>query len=390
MQAAGVTRRLAGLVRLGLCAGFAVAAAAAGAAESAERARIAVAANFAEALERLRPGFEQATGHRLELVTGSTGKLYAQISNGAPFDVLLAADQARPERLEREGLAVPGTRFTYAVGRLVLWSPNADVVAGDGAALLRQGAYRRLAMANPDLAPYGLAAREALQTLGIYESLRGRIVLGESVGQAYAMVATGNAELGLVALAQLHGERAVAGSHWLVPQNLHGPIRQDAVLLTRAESNSAARDFLAHLRSEAAAEVLHAFGFDIERGDRVPGARLTFTDARVRMPIPGQDKTVGYFSVTNEGGRPVALVAARAQGVRAIEIHTTLRDGDMVRMRRLNEVVVAPGETVAFEPGGRHLMLFGVTELPAEIDVEFVTDAQETLTVRFRRFALGQ
>ncbi|MEQ8483900.1 MAG: molybdate ABC transporter substrate-binding protein [Pseudomonadales bacterium] len=360
------------------------------AAVAAEQALIAVAANFAEVVERLEGDFERETGHRIDMTVGSTGKLYAQIRSGAPFDVLLAADQARPERLEADGDAVRGSRFTYASGRLVLWSADPDRIGPDGAATLRAGQFRRLAIANPDLAPYGLAAVQTLEALGLRASLADRMVMGESIGQAHAMVATGNAELGLVALAQVASPRQAApGSRWDVPAALHQPIRQDAVLLSRAEDNSAARDFMAYLRRDDVRQIIAGFGYEVDTPDRQAGPRLEFSQARVREPIPGQDKTVGYFNVTNQGGRPVTLVGARADGVRAIEMHTTLHEDGMARMRRLPEVVVAPGETVAFEPGGRHLMLFGVAAVPETLIVVLVTAGGDEIAVPFARFALG-
>ncbi len=232
---------------------------------AAETALIAVAANFAEVMERIEADFEAQSPHAITVATGSTGKLYAQIEAGAPFDVLLSADQERPTRLEQSGLAIRGTRFTYAMGRLTLWSADPARIGADGAAVLEAGQFRRLAMANPDLAPYGLAARQTLEALGVAAKLAGRIVLGENAGQAHALVATGNAELGLVALAQVRSPRnPVAGSRWDVPENLHAPIRQDVILLTRAEDNSAARDLLAYLRRPAVREVIRGYGYTVE------------------------------------------------------------------------------------------------------------------------------
>ncbi len=161
---------------------------------AAEEAVVAVAANFTEVVERLEADFERESGHTVTVVAGSTGKLYAQIANGAPFDVFLSADQERPERLEKEGLAVAGSRFTYATGRLTLWSSEPGRVGGDGAATLRQGKFRLLAIANPELAPYGAAAKQALEKLGLWDRFKDRIVMGETIGQAHAMVASGNAE----------------------------------------------------------------------------------------------------------------------------------------------------------------------------------------------------
>lgn len=213
---------------------------------------VAVASNFAEPAGEIAAGFEAATGHRVILSAGATGALYARIVNGAPYDVLLAADAERPARLEAEGRAVPGSRFTYAVGRLVLWSPDPERIADGPAAIAAMTG--RLAIAHPDLAPYGAAAAEMLAALGLDPPL----VRGENVGQAYALVATGNAELGLVAAAQLrHGE----GSRWLVPADLHAPIRQDAVLL---RDGPAARAFLDWLRGPEAAAVIAAWGYEAD------------------------------------------------------------------------------------------------------------------------------
>jgi molybdate transport system substrate-binding protein len=230
-----------------------------------EEAVVAVAANFLEVAERLAADFERDRGHALRFVAGSTGKLYAQIAHGAPFDAFLAADQERPARLEREGLAVAGSRFTYAGGRLALWSREPGRVGADGAATLRQGKFRLLAIANPDLAPYGAAAKQTLQKLGLWERFGGRIVMGETIGQAHVLVASGNAELGFVALASVLSPRnATRGSRWDVPAHLHAPIRQDAVLLLRGARNPAARGFLAFLRSPRAQAVIAAHGYGVE------------------------------------------------------------------------------------------------------------------------------
>jgi molybdate transport system substrate-binding protein len=232
---------------------------------SAEEALVAVAVNFSEVIEQLEPDFEAATGHALTITTGSTGKLYAQIKNGAPFDILLAADRRRPELLEEEGDAVSGSRFTYAVGRLTLWSPDAERVAENGAATLRAGAFRKLAIANPDLAPYGEAARETLSSLKLLEALEEKLVMGENIGQTHALVATGNAELGFVALSYVLSPRNnKPGSRWDVPQDLHAPIRQEAVLLLRAADNDAARAFLEYLQSDGARTLIESFGYGVE------------------------------------------------------------------------------------------------------------------------------
>jgi molybdate transport system substrate-binding protein len=226
---------------------------------------VAVATNFTEVMEPLRAGFEPATGHEVTVVSGSTGKLYAQITNGAPFDVFLAADQERPRRLDEDGAAVAGTRFTYAIGRLALWSPDAGLIGADGGAVLRAGDFRRLAMANPALAPYGVAARETLQALGLLGRLQDRIVLGENIGQAHAMIATGNAELGFVALSSVLSPRnRTPGSRWDVPQTLYSPIRQDAVLLRRAAGNVAAAAFVEWLHGDDARRIIERFGYGVE------------------------------------------------------------------------------------------------------------------------------
>lgn len=234
-------------------------------AATAESALVAVATNFAEAAELLVEEFEEISGHDIEISTGATGKLYAQIMNGAPFDALLAADQERPMRLEVSGDAVAGTRFVYATGTLCLWSTDPALIDADGAEVLRRGQFRSIAIANPDLAPYGAAAKETLQALGLWDALQSKIVSGENIGQAYALVATGNAELGFVALASVVSERnGIKGSRWEVPPAMHAPVRQDAVLLKHGSGNSAATAFLEYLRSDAARTQIAALGYGIE------------------------------------------------------------------------------------------------------------------------------
>ncbi len=226
---------------------------------------IAVAANFAEVVEDLKPIFERESGHRLQETTGSTGKLYAQITAGAPFQVLLSADAKTPERLEADGAAVTGTRFTYAIGRLTLWSSDPNSITGDGKSALTASDVRHIAIANPDLAPYGIAARETLRSLGLWDSLQGRIVMGQNIGQTHSMVATGNAQLGFVALSAVLSPRApTKGSRWDVPQDLFRPIRQDAILLRAGAESGAARAFLSFLRSPRAREVIERFGYGVE------------------------------------------------------------------------------------------------------------------------------
>ena len=224
---------------------------------------MAVAANAAEAVEALAAEFEQQSGHRVTISVGSTGKLYAQILHGAPFDVFLAADQERPRLLVEQGIAVEGSRLTYAVGRLVLWSSDRTVEAS--AETLRAASFRRLALANPDLAPYGAAARDTLRELGLWESLRTKIVLGENVGHAFAMTASGNAEFGFVALSSVFsGRNEREGNYWEVPGHFHRPILQDAVLLNRAKDNPTAVAFHRFLGSPSALETIESFGFVVD------------------------------------------------------------------------------------------------------------------------------
>lgn len=222
---------------------------------------VAAAANFTAGLNRLGADFERRSGHKVIASFGATGKLYAQIKNGAPFDLLLAADAGHPRRLETEGLAVPGTRFTYATGRLALWSAKPGVVDKDGE-ILRRGEFAHVAIANPKAAPYGAAAIQVLQRLGVEERVRPRLVQGENITQAFQFVSTGNALLGFVAWAQVRTlPAAQAGSYWLVPTELHHPLHQDAVLLKRAADLAAARAFLDYLRSPPARSIITELGY---------------------------------------------------------------------------------------------------------------------------------
>jgi molybdate transport system substrate-binding protein len=227
----------------------------------ADTALIAVAANFATAAERLTHGFAAASGHQIEISTGSTGALAAQIRNGAPFTLFLSADERRPQELEAEGLAVAGSRFTYAVGKLVLWGPDPRWVVLDPAASLADPELKRLAIANPELAPYGRAAQEALTALGAWQAVQPKLVRGEDVGQVFQFVASGNAELGFVSLSQVMDR---SGSRWEVPQDLYTPIRQQAVLLKPGEGNAAAKAFLDYLRSDPARETIRAAGYGVD------------------------------------------------------------------------------------------------------------------------------
>ncbi len=222
---------------------------------------VAVASNFAAPMQRLAVLFEAETGHKAALALGSTGKFYAQIQNGAPFDVLLAADDDTPARLAQEGRG--SQRFTYAIGKLVLWSRLPQAVDARGAVLSTQ-TPQRLALANPKLAPYGAAAREVLQAMGVLARWRDHLVQGENIGQAYQFVATGNAPLGFVALSQVWEDgRLREGSAWMVPSHLYTPIRQDAILLRRGQDNPAALAWMAYLRSDKARALVRAYGYDL-------------------------------------------------------------------------------------------------------------------------------
>ena len=229
----------------------------------ADTVRVAVASNFMAPMQRIAVQFEQQTGHSALLSSGATGKLYAQIVNGAPFDVLLSADDDTPMRLEAAGDGVPGSRFTYAIGRLVLWSAQAGRVDEQGE-VLRGGRFRHLAIANPKTAPYGAAAVQTLRSLGLHEALSVKFVQGENIAQALQFVATGNAELGFVALSQLRqADKPLQGSMWLVPAVLHAPIRQDALLLSRAREQPAAQSLLRFLQGDKARAIVQQAGYEL-------------------------------------------------------------------------------------------------------------------------------
>lgn len=223
---------------------------------------VAVAANFSAPMREIAAAFEQASGHKVQVSSGSTAKLYAQITHGAPFQVLLAADAATPARLERDGAGVAGTRFTYAMGTLVLWSKNPALVDADGAVLKDDQRFERLAIANPKLAPYGAAALQVLQAFGLEQRLAGRIVQGENIGQAWQFVATGNAPLGFVALSQVMRDgKLTEGSSWIVPQRLYAPIAQDALLLNAGLNQPVARALLDFLKGPQARTIIASFGY---------------------------------------------------------------------------------------------------------------------------------
>ena len=238
---------------LWLCAGVALA----------DTVQVAVAANFAAPMKSIAAVLEKTTGHKAELIVGSTGKFYAQIKSGAPFDVFLAADNDTPAKLEQESLAVKGSRFTYATGKLVLWSANANLVDAKGE-VLKKGDYKKFAIANPKVAPYGAAAVETMTKLNLLDTITPKLVQGESIGQAFNFIATGNAELGFVALSQvLEGGKLKSGSAWTVPANLHAPIVQDAVVLTRGKDNKAAAELVALLKSERIKDLIRSYGYDL-------------------------------------------------------------------------------------------------------------------------------
>jgi molybdate transport system substrate-binding protein len=225
----------------------------------ADSVHVAVATNFAPTARAIAGAFTAASKHDVIVSDGSSGKLAAQIQSGAPFEVFLSADAERPAKLAASGHAVGDTRFAYAVGRLALWSARPDFVKDD--AVLEGGAFAHLAIANPELAPYGAAAREALQKLGLWDAVQPKLVRGEDVGQAYHFVSTGAAELGFVALAQVVAKPG--GSHWVVPDDLHAPIEQHAILLATATDDAAARAFLDFLRGDAARALIERAGYGV-------------------------------------------------------------------------------------------------------------------------------
>jgi molybdate transport system substrate-binding protein len=228
------------------------------------QAQIAVAANFTAPMKAIIAAFEEDTGHEVKASYGSTGKLYAQIKNGAPFEALLAADQKRPMLLEEEGVAVPGSRFTYAIGALVLWSADTDLVE-DGPALLKARDFNKLSIANPKLAPYGEASMQTMEALGVKEALELKLVMGENIAQTYQFVDTGNADVGFVALSQvMQGGEITKGSGWVVPGDMHAPIRQDAVILESGKDNPAVTELFAYLKGEKAQAVIRDFGYETE------------------------------------------------------------------------------------------------------------------------------
>ncbi len=230
---------------------------------AADELKVAVAANFTDATRDIIPLFEKASGHSVKASFGSTGKLYAQIENGAPFQVFLAADVKTPGKAEQQGLAVPGTRFTYARGKLVLWSAKPGLVAG-GEAFLKAGGFEHLSIANPQTAPYGLAAQQVMEHLDVWSALQPKLVRGESIAQAFQFVATGNAEVGFVALSQVKAWKGEPGSLWEIPQGHYARIEQQAVLLEKGKQSEAARAFLAFLKGPEARAVITGYGYGVD------------------------------------------------------------------------------------------------------------------------------
>jgi len=226
----------------------------------AAQTHVAVAANFTEPAKEIAALFKQKTGHEAILIFGASGAFLTQISHDAPFEVFLSADSDRPKAAIDQGFAVPGSSFTYAIGKLVLWSKVVDVTKGDDA--LKAGAFSKISIANPNAAPYGTAAIEAMKALGVYDALKPKIVQGNSIAQAFQFVDTKNAEVGFVALSQLFG--VTDGTRWPVPQELYSPIRQDAVLLKRGEKDEASIAFLAFLKGPEARAIIEKFGYGLE------------------------------------------------------------------------------------------------------------------------------
>lgn len=225
----------------------------------------AVASNALKAMTEISGLYKKQSGQRILISAGSTSKLYTQIINGAPFDLFFAANAREPERLEKAGLIVPGSRFTYAIGKLALYSRHADGIARDGEAYLRKGAYQRLAIANPETAPYGHAAQQVLQALGLWKSIRPKLVIGQNIGQAFQFSVTGNADAGFVAFSDVMQLDKHSGWTWLVPQKLYSPLQQQAVILKRCQSLQVAKSFIAFLRSKSIGKLLkEKYGYAVE------------------------------------------------------------------------------------------------------------------------------
>lgn len=229
----------------------------------AEEVSVAVAANFTAPMQKIAAEFEKDTGHKATLAFGATGKFYAQITNGAPFEVFLSADDETPAKLENEAHAVKGTRFTYAIGKLVLWSATANYVDSQGD-VLSKGDFKHIALANPKTAPYGAAAMEALKNMGLLEKAQAKVVQGENIAQTHQFVSTGSAELGFVALSQVFKDgKLTNGSAWIVPEKNYSPIRQDAIILNKGRNNPGAIALMSYLKGEKARVIIRSFGYEL-------------------------------------------------------------------------------------------------------------------------------
>ncbi|MDR6924089.1 molybdate ABC transporter substrate-binding protein [Pseudomonas sp. BE134] len=229
----------------------------------ADEVQVAVAANFTAPIQAIAADFEKDTGHKLVAAYGATGQFYTQIKNGAPFEVFLAADDTTPQKLEAEGDTVKGSRFTYAIGTLALWSAKDDYVDAKGK-VLSDNQFQHLAIANPKTAPYGLAATQVLAKLGLTDKVKAKIVEGQNITQAYQFVSTGNAELGFVALSQiLKDGKVIGGSAWIVPADMHDLIKQDAVVLNKGKDNPAAQALVDYLKGPKAAAVIKSYGYQL-------------------------------------------------------------------------------------------------------------------------------
>lgn len=225
---------------------------------------VAVASNFTKPMTEIAEAFEKATGHSANLAFGSSGKFVAQLENGGPFEVFLAADTSNPVKLEKSGLAVADSRFNYAIGKLVLWSSQANYVDDQGQ-ILSKGGFKHLALADPKLAPYGAAAVETMKNMNVLDKLQPLFVQGENIAQTYQFISTGNAELGFIALSQVIGKegKITEGSGWIIPANLHQPIMQDVVLLKKGEENPAAPALMKFLKSPEAQAIIRKYGYDL-------------------------------------------------------------------------------------------------------------------------------
>lgn len=229
----------------------------------ADEVQVAVAANFTAPIQAIAADFKKDTGHTLVAAYGATGQFYAQIKNGAPFEVFLSADDSTPQKLESEGDTVKGSRFTYAVGTLALWSAKEGYVDAKGD-VLQKNQYQHLSIANPKAAPYGLAATQVLAKLGLTDQVKSKLVEGQNITQAYQFVSTGNAELGFVALSQIYKDGKVSsGSAWIVPGQMYDPIKQDAVILNKGKDNPAAKALVDYLKGPKAAAIIKSYGYQL-------------------------------------------------------------------------------------------------------------------------------